>query len=79
MSTESDNYVPIFILFLLESCLEIGLAASISIGFMSNEGFSSVWETMSSVLAYWFAMALVVAPIYLLISGKRLHKAVQQK
>ena len=26
-------------------------------------------------MAYWFAVALVVAPFYLIISGCRIHKA----
>ena len=77
MSDDSDS-LPIFILFFLESCLDIGFSVCISIKFMNNDRFSSVWETMSSSLAYLFAVALVVAPIYLIIAGKRLHKAVQQ-
>ena len=46
---------------------------------MNNERFSTVWEAMSSTLAYWFAVLLVVSPIYLIISGVRLYHAVKKK
>ena len=63
-------------LFLLESCLELGFSVVISIKFMSNERISTVWETMSSILSYLFAVALVVAPIYLIISSVRFYRAI---
>mmetsp|Transcript_6155 Transcript_6155/g.8254 ORF Transcript_6155/g.8254 Transcript_6155/m.8254 type:complete len:146 (-) Transcript_6155:1314-1751(-) len=65
--------------FLLESCIEIGFCSTIAIKFMSNERFANPSEFLSSTLAYWFAFALVIAPIYLIISGYRLHKAIEQK
>ena len=34
---------------------------------------------MSSTLCYWFAVMLWVAPIYLIISGVRLYRAVRDK
>ena len=74
-----SNALPITFIFLLESCIEIGFACCISIKLMSDERFSTIWEAMSSVLAYWFAVALVVAPIYLVISGLRLYKAFKAK
>lgn len=46
---------------------------------MSNDRFSTVWEVISSTLAYWFAVLLVLSPIYLMISGVRLYRAVKTK
>jgi len=71
--------LPVFIIFLLESCLEIGLASAISISFMSDEKLATVWEAMSAFLAYAFAVALVVAPVYMITAGVRLYRAVQAK
>mmetsp|Transcript_33742 Transcript_33742/g.44510 ORF Transcript_33742/g.44510 Transcript_33742/m.44510 type:complete len:230 (+) Transcript_33742:313-1002(+) len=73
-NSESKS-LPTFITFLLESCVDIGLSSCVSISLMDDERFSTAAEAMSSTLAYWFAVALVVAPIYLIISGCRLHKA----
>mmetsp|Transcript_18451 Transcript_18451/g.24776 ORF Transcript_18451/g.24776 Transcript_18451/m.24776 type:complete len:266 (+) Transcript_18451:577-1374(+) len=73
---EESHALSTFITFLLESCFDIGLSSAVTIKFMSNERFSTAAETMSSVLAYWFAFALLVAPSYLIITGCRLYGAV---
>ena len=76
---EKSNQLQIFTLFLLESCIQLGFSVCISIKFMSNDRFSTVWEAMSSMLVYIFAMALVSVPIYLTISGIRFNRAVKAK
>lgn len=70
--------LPTFITFLLESCLEIGVSSAVSIYFMSNERLMTVWEAASSFLAYAFAVALIVLPIYLFVAGIRMHRAVKK-
>ena len=75
----SSPVMPVFVTFMLESCLEIGVASSVSIYFMSDERLSTVWEASSAFLAYVFAVALVCLPIYMIISGVRIYRAVKTK
>mmetsp|Transcript_28858 Transcript_28858/g.38478 ORF Transcript_28858/g.38478 Transcript_28858/m.38478 type:complete len:166 (-) Transcript_28858:1268-1765(-) len=71
----SSDPMPVFMTFMLESCVEIGLASIISIKLMNEDRFSTAMEVVSTTLAYFFAVMLVVSPIYLIISGCRLYYA----
>ena len=45
---------------------------------MNEERFSTVWEAISSALAYFFAVLLIVSPIYIITSGMYLFRAVKR-
>ena len=52
--------------FVLEGCIEMGLAAMISMTRMNSASFSNVAHSISSVLAFVTLLALVFAPIYMI-------------
>lgn len=52
--------------FLLESCLEIGLSAMITVLMMSKETFKSFSEAFSTACAFLSLLALLLAPLYFL-------------
>ena len=67
--------------FLLESCLEIGLSAMITVLMMdSQKSFANFWEGVSTALAFISLLILLIAPfyqsiaIYQFIKDKRLAK-----
>ena len=61
--------------FILESCLEIGTTAAIFLLKMNHERFANPIEIFSSALAFILSAALIIAPIYIFIAGINLYKA----
>ena len=61
--------------FMLESCVEIGITSSICLLMINGDRVSSFWEVFSTCLAFFFAGALVIAPLHVLISGIRVNRA----
>ena len=50
--------------FLLEACLEMGLAAIICVKMMEKENFSHFWEALSTISSFICLACLVAAPFY---------------
>ena len=60
----ADNqYTLVVMRFLLESCLEIGLCALITVTMIDGETFSSFWESVSTSFAFLCLLGLAIAPI----------------
>ena len=55
--------------FILESCLEIGTTAAIFMLKMNPDRFATPAEFFSSSLAFILSVALIIAPIYIFIAG----------
>ena len=64
--------------FLLESCVEIGITCGICLTMMNGDRVSSFWEILSTSLAFFFAGALVIAPLHILITGIKVRNAVKE-
>ena len=67
--------LPIVMVFLLESCVEIGITCGICLTMINGDRVSTFWEILSTSLAFLFAGALVIAPLHILITGLKLHSA----
>ena len=65
--------------FILESCLEIGTTAAIFLLKMNPDRFATPQEVFSSALAFILSAALVIAPIYVFIAGISLYKAKKRR
>ena len=50
--------------FLLESCLEIGLSAMITVLMLDDKNFENLWEGVSTALAFVSLLVLLIVPIY---------------
>ena len=50
--------------FLLESCLEIGLSALITVLMLDDKNFGNFWEGVSTALAFVSLLVLLIVPIY---------------
>ena len=50
--------------FLLESCLELGLSALITIIMFESKNYDSFWEAVSTSCAIPSLVALAIAPFY---------------
>ena len=57
-------FMVIVMRFLLESCLEIGLSAMITILMMDSGAFSNFSEAFSMICAFLSLLALLFAPLY---------------
>ena len=68
-------FLPVVMVFLLESCVEIGITCGVCLTMMNADRVSSGWEVFSTCLAFLFAGALVIAPLHILITGVRVYQA----
>ena len=64
-----------YMIFMLEGCIEIGMTGSVSLTMMNADRFSSFWEIFSTFLCFFFVISLVVAPVYTMFAGYKLYKA----
>ena len=58
--------------FLIESCIEMGLVALISVKSMEGEQFQYFWDGLAIVLAYLALLCLFFTPFYLLYAAWQL-------
>ena len=65
--------------FLAESCVDLGFWCGICLKFMDEDRWSTEYEIASSILVFFFVVCLIITPLYLLIIGILLHKAVKRK
>ena len=69
------NFCVSMIVFLLEGCVELSMTASICVLKLNSDRFANFGEIFSTLLMFVMIFALIVAPIYIVISGYRMHKA----
>ena len=72
---EQKFFFLIFMIFILEGCLELGMTCSICLYMLSEESFSSFSEILSTSLAFFFALVLAVTPIWSFVVGCLFHRA----
>ena len=63
LTSKIDNSV-VILRFLLETCLELGLSALITVIMYDSENYESFWEATSTSFAFVSLAALVIAPLY---------------
>lgn len=66
-------------IFMLESCFELGITCGISLTMFTPDRVSNVSEVISSALAFLVAGVLIIAPLHNLIMGVKLSHAVRDK
>ena len=76
---EQKFFFLIFMIFILEGCLELGMTCSICLSMLSGESFSSFAETLSTSLAFFFALVLAVTPLWSFVVGCLFHRAQKRK
>ena len=73
------NFLMIYIIFMLEGCIELGLTGSVSIIMLNSDRVSSLSEFLSTALAIFFCISLAIAPIYTFFAGCQLYRASKRR
>ena len=76
---EQKFFFVIFMIFILEGCLEIGMTCSICDLMLTEENFSSFAEVLSTCLSLFFTLVLAVTPIWSFVVGCLFHRAQKRK
>lgn len=69
------GFIVIFLIFMLEGCLELGMTATVCVLMFNWDRVSTTAEIYSTILAGFFIVALIVSPIYILITGVKYYRA----
>ena len=72
---EPKGFFVIAMVFMLEGCVELGISVGVSMKKLNSDRFSNGSEILSSLLAFFFMVMLVLAPIYSMVAGIRLYRA----
>ena len=63
------SFLMIYIVFMLEGCIELGLTGTVSVMMLNSDRVSNFSEFFSTALAFFFCISLVIAPIYTFYAG----------
>ena len=63
------SFLMIYMVFMLEGCIELGLTGSVSVIMLNSDRVSNFSEFFSTVLAIFFCISLIIAPIYTFYAG----------
>ena len=68
------NYTVIFMVFMFESCIELGLTACVCLFKFTYDRVSTFWEIFSTGCAFIVLLVLIVTPIYNLAITNKFYK-----
>ena len=66
-------------IFLAESCVDLGFWCVICLKLLDGDRWSSNYEILSSLLAFFFTACLLFAPIYQFFAGLIFYRAVKRE
>ena len=64
--------------FMIEGCVELGISCGVSLLMLNSDRWANFSEAFSSLLAIFFTITLVVAPIFVIRAGLKFHGAKQR-
>ena len=76
---EPKHFPVMAIVFLAESCVDLGFWCGICLKFMQPYRWSTTYESISSCCVFFFSACLIITPIYLLTVGIFLYYAVKKE